>query len=271
MSQALAHQPPPTPIGYQEAIQSRQEVLFRHPVFLDIQHVKRACGGVDYRFVYDRMNFASWFSHVDEHAQRERFWSRITAGDVVMDIGAASGSYTLPALARGAAHVYAFAPELKGIDDDSTAILLLSLDENRWRGRCSILPFGLWSETGWLVAHIEERMPEFFPPSDVDLPPDRAMAVTTLDQVDRETLHLDRLDWIKIDVEGAEVEVLKGAVETLKRLRPRLVVESHLFKNPLMEDEVAAVLEPLGYKAEERLPHMHVVSHTLWTPVEARA
>ena len=244
--------------------------VVQHDVFLDIQDVKHCCGGVDYRFVYDRRNFSSWFTHVDEHAQRERFWSRIAKGDVVMDVGAASGSYTLPALARGAAHVYAVAPEQKGVEDWSSDILLLSLDINGWRGRCSVLPFGLWSDTGWLVVFEHERMPEFHAPNE-DPPPDRAMAVTTLDAVDRETLKLERLDWMKIDVEGGEVEVLCGARKTLARLRPRLVVEAHLFKDPHMEAKVAEVVEPLGYKATDRLPHTCVVSHTLYEPVEALA
>jgi len=34
-------------------------------------------------------------------------------------------------------------------------------------------------------------------------------------------------DVIKIDVEGAEVDVLSGAIETLRRHRPRLVIELH--------------------------------------------
>jgi FkbM family methyltransferase len=34
-------------------------------------------------------------------------------------------------------------------------------------------------------------------------------------------LNLEKIDWIKIDVEGAELEVLKGLQDTLKRLDPR--------------------------------------------------
>jgi hypothetical protein len=32
---------------------------------------------------------------------------------------------------------------------------------------------------------------------------------------------------IKIDVEGQELEVLEGAIETLRRWKPRLVIECH--------------------------------------------
>ncbi|MBX9696842.1 MAG: FkbM family methyltransferase [Alphaproteobacteria bacterium] len=48
--------------------------------------------------------------------------------------------------------------------------------------------------------------------------------VTTLDSfVDSQ--NLESLDFIKIDVEGHELEVLKGGVKTLKRLKPALMIE----------------------------------------------
>jgi FkbM family methyltransferase len=48
--------------------------------------------------------------------------------------------------------------------------------------------------------------------------------VTTLDAFcERE--HLDRVDLIKIDVEGSEVALLRGAEQTIRRLRPVLMIE----------------------------------------------
>jgi FkbM family methyltransferase len=40
-----------------------------------------------------------------------------------------------------------------------------------------------------------------------------------------EGLGLKRVDVIKIDAEGAEVQVLKGGVKTIMRFRPFIVVE----------------------------------------------
>lgn len=237
-------------------------------MFRDTQEVRNCCGGVSYRFIYDHAEFSTWFTHVDEHGIRERYWSRIVPGDVVLDVGAASGSYVLPALARGAAHVYAVDPRQNGVADPSIDILLASLDANGWRGRCSILPFGLWSQRGWLVVHDGPPPSDFYPPETFPVP-DRAMPVTALDQAD--VLHgLERLDWVKIDVEGAEVEVLRGGAATLRRFRPRILVEAHLFKNADMENRIAAVLEPLGYTVAGRMPNACVV-HTLWEPTEALA
>ena len=40
-----------------------------------------------------------------------------------------------------------------------------------------------------------------------------------------DSLDLSRLDLIKIDVEGMELEVLQGAKATLERFRPIIIVE----------------------------------------------
>ena len=52
----------------------------------------------------------------------------------------------------------------------------------------------------------------------------------------------DKIDLIKIDVEGAEVEVLKGAKKTIIKNTPTIVIESFNRKN-----EIDEFLNPLGY------------------------
>ncbi len=51
------------------------------------------------------------------------------------------------------------------------------------------------------------------------------IAATTLDAVAEEQ-NLERLDFLKIDVEGHELEVLEGARDTLERFGPALVLEA---------------------------------------------
>jgi FkbM family methyltransferase len=46
-----------------------------------------------------------------------------------------------------------------------------------------------------------------------------------IDTLDRQADGLDRLDYIKIDIEGAEISCLRGARETVKRYRPLISVE----------------------------------------------
>jgi FkbM family methyltransferase len=70
-----------------------------------------------------------------------------------------------------------------------------------------------------------------------------------IDDVVRE-LKLTRVDAIKIDVEGAEVGVLRGALNTLRRFHPKVVVEivreqlANLHTTP---DDVIAVFREAGY------------------------
>jgi FkbM family methyltransferase len=57
-------------------------------------------------------------------------------------------------------------------------------------------------------------------------------------------LQLPRIDLIKMDIEGMEMEALQGARQSLARCRPQLIVE-RLKSN---EQELTRLLEGIGYK-----------------------
>jgi FkbM family methyltransferase len=42
-----------------------------------------------------------------------------------------------------------------------------------------------------------------------------------------EKLRLKRVDLIKIDIEGEEYNALKGATKTIKRFKPKIIIEIH--------------------------------------------
>ncbi len=67
--------------------------------------------------------------------------------------------------------------------------------------------------------------------------------VATLDYLRRE-IDLQGPDLIKIDVEGAEGEVVRGMPETIARFQPRLITELHGVRCGV---EVTATLSGLGY------------------------
>jgi hypothetical protein len=84
--------------------------------------------------------------------------------------------------------------------------------------------------------------------------------VTTLDAW-AERAGLDRLDVVKVDIEGAEILALRGMRATLRRLKPRLLAIE--VKDVVMErgpgDEAAlhALLAECGY-APDGSPERHV-------------
>lgn len=192
----------------------------------------------------------SWFSFVDESDVRDRDWT-VFNGDVVLDIGAAYGSYALTALAVGASMVHTWSP-----DQTENKALRKSLALNGWSEKAVVHEDGLWSRDGFLsyVGNIGVVFSETEPPG--------GFPVRTLDSHD---LDLDRLDWMKLDVESAEVEVLRGAAETISRFRPSIVVENHEFMIPGIEAQVSAFLSSMGYETVRVTPY-HSVSHGLYVP-----
>ena len=61
-----------------------------------------------------------------------------------------------------------------------------------------------------------------------------------------EELNIDRVDWVKIDVEGAEYEVLQGMERTLRRCRCKLILECR--RENL--GKVISFLRNLGYRTK---------------------
>ncbi len=89
-------------------------------------------------------------------------------------------------------------------------------------------------------------------------------SVSTVD-VTVEEAGLSRVDFIKIDVEGYEPAVLRGATVTLERFRPTLLIEiedRHLEKFRASSATIIDQLAPLGYR-------MKTLSDGAWRSVEA--
>jgi len=59
---------------------------------------------------------------------------------------------------------------------------------------------------------------------------------------------IDKVDFIKMDIEGAEIEVLKASQQILTRLKPRLIVEPHLVESRMSTDPCCEILANCGYK-----------------------
>lgn len=146
-------------------------------------------------------------------------WFRPCPGDVFLDIGAFVGWYTIRAaqLVGPAGRVIALEP-----DPTNRRQLEKNLSLNQIRN-CAVLPLAAWSKSGrvgWRPGEqpVWHRVTPAGGSAEIE--------ATTVDELVG-LLALQRVDWIKLDVEGAEVEVLKGAKETLRVFRPSLYIEVH--------------------------------------------
>lgn len=214
--------------------------------------------GVPYKIVcFDTFaQHPSWYSFEDEHEVRMRQWA-IEPGDVVLDIGAAYGSYTLTALTQGASRIYAWSPQGPKDEELEKETLRKSLELNGWTDRCTVYGTGIFSESGWLDVNTQQVSPDKIVSPDV-------IEVEPLDAW-RNRTKLERIDWVKLDVEGAEVEVLKSGARTIREFRPKIQVENHLFKRASIEQEVRDLLISWNYREIQSVPY-HSVSHSVYHP-----
>jgi len=74
--------------------------------------------------------------------------------------------------------------------------------------------------------------------------------VKKLDSLLKE-LNIGKIDFLKIDVEGAEYYVLKGAFNTLKKYKPYIAMEYHAFLSGQAKNKIRSFLEKLNYSCEE--------------------
>lgn len=142
-------------------------------------------------------------------------------GDVVLDCGANIGVFTKTALSRGAALVIAIEPAPRTLE-----ALRLNLDADIRSGRVIVYPKGVWNTEGELELSLN---PSNQGANSVVIPQTEARKVrvplTTIDKLVQE-LKLSRVDFIKMDIEGAEKQAIQGASDTIKRFRPRMSLSS---------------------------------------------
>lgn len=143
----------------------------------------------------------------------------VRAGDVVIDAGAHIGLFTRTALAQGAERVIAFE-----INPRTLEAFRRNLAEPIRSGRVILLDKGVWNEPDVLTLREEVRCSACIALDENAAPEQRIdVELTTIDAVVEE-LGLERVDFIKLDVENAEAKALLGAKSTLRRFEPRLAV-----------------------------------------------
>ncbi|CAN5810367.1 hypothetical protein BH23PLA1_BH23PLA1_01550 [soil metagenome] len=199
-----------------------------------------------------------YFFGAYEPIEAHLFERLLAPGMVVVDAGANIGQYSLIAGLRvgPTGRVHAFEPVPANFDR-----LNAHVERNGLSGIVRPNRLALWDAEADLTMHLdaEDRDDNA---TDYTLGQGHAEAAdaASADVVSCRTVRLDdyaraegleRLDVIKMDIEGAELGALQGGIETLRRFRPRLLMEINRQRSRQMGYEPEAIwslLEPLGYR-----------------------
>ncbi len=143
----------------------------------------------------------------------------VRAGEVVLDCGANIGVYTRVALARGARTVVAIelAPE-------PLACLRRTFEREIRDGRVILYPKGVWDKDATLRLTTNQGLASAADSVAINRGEEGPeVQLTTIDELVSE-LHLPRVDFINMDIEGSEPHALRGAARTLATYKPRLEI-----------------------------------------------
>jgi len=143
----------------------------------------------------------------------------VRRGDVVLDCGANVGVFTRRALDDGARLVVAIEPA-----PDNIECLRRNFAQEVASGKVIIYPKGVWDKDDELQLRTStltggDSVALHYPGSSAG----PLVPLTTIDKLVGE-LKLDRVDFIKMDIEGAEKNALAGARQTVARFRPRMAI-----------------------------------------------
>jgi FkbM family methyltransferase len=164
--------------------------------------------------------------------------SLLHQGDVAFDIGANAGIYTLlfSELVGPSGRVVAFEPSPANVGyllehqslNVATNVLVVAAAVSRESGR-AMFDLGTDSSTGRMSPH-------------------GALEIDTIRLDDFVAKENCRPSLIKVDVEGAEVDVLEGASKTLRDLAPLLLIATH---SAALKAACIELLEHHGYSVRE--------------------
>ena len=169
-------------------------------------------------------------------------WGSIRPGDVILDIGACEGSFSLKCLSL-AKEIHLIEPIPRAVES-----LQKTFEKHMKENLVFIHQIALSDTTGQAQFEFPKEAPQggrlgrIWPTS--ENPEKITVHKETLDEFIR-NLDIKKIDLIKMDVEGSELAILKGAVTVLSTHRPRLLICT--YHHPRQYDDIVSYLSKFSY------------------------
>jgi FkbM family methyltransferase len=161
--------------------------------------------------------------------------TKLSSGDVCLDIGACEGAFSAQASALGAVVICVEPSRMM-------AAVIRRLYELRGLPSPWIESVGLGSKAGEAAFNDDGNNPGA---SSVASSGGYRVRIETLDDLVGR-LNLDRLDFIKCDAEGMDLEIIRSGPNTLRRLRPKVAITT--YHDASHFQEIKKFLCGLGYQ-----------------------
>ena len=169
----------------------------------------------------------------------------VQPGDTVLDCGANVGVFVRKSLRLGAKKIIAIEPAPENLE-----CLRRNFKNEIEAGQVVVYPKGVWDKDDVLTFNVDpanSAADSFVIKREgshtIQVP------LTTIDKLVDE-LKLERVDFIKMDIEGAEPNALRGAKVTLQKFEPRMSISVyHEPDHPVTVPKTAREAVP-GYKTE---------------------
>lgn len=206
--------------------------------------------------------------NLSEHMQRRIFWmgyyndeianilnQYLTHNMVVLDIGANIGEITLLAAKRVGTHgmVYSFEP-MDNIANKLTQHIELNHFTQVKVHRCALgnklnSQIPIYNSCEQQGNDNNEGLGSLYRKDNQEKPV-QYVELTTMDIWLTQRPEINRIDLIKLDIEGAELACLQGSQETLRKFKPKIIIEIQDFsaeRAGYQATDIIDLLSDLGY------------------------
>ncbi len=199
----------------------------------------------------EKMYISLFFTGIYEPGETEYFIKNVREGQIIVDVGGNFGWYStlFSKIVGTTGTVHVFEPVPFIYAELERNLKLNSLGDN-----CTLNNYALWETNGTASINVFKDMPHGHSSlSNLGMKEYQIFRIETKVFDEYVKVHgISNIDFMKLDVEGAELSVLKGALETLKRMENLKVVfevnDDTSAAFGYVPSDIIKLLKSVGYK-----------------------